>query len=186
MLAALPDEFPGFSALPREIRYLMGCGNFEQFLATYQALAKPFAYCPFCDGQEKEETYIMDTMHWVLRHNEFPAKGTKLMLLIVPKKHITDPLEFTTYDGQEIMTLFRHAINHFKIAGGALVMRFGDPQFHSGTVPHLHWNIIWPAGNVEYRVALAKDDDAREENYRRLLGFRVRFNDQGGESVALA
>ncbi|MDB5188176.1 MAG: hypothetical protein JWO50_696 [Candidatus Kaiserbacteria bacterium] len=103
------------------------------------------------------------------------------MFLIVPDEHITDVGELTDSDWICIGFLFSCAVKQFDLRGGGILMRFGDPLYHAGTIPHIHINIIQPHGDAEYRVPLAKDASDREKNYARLLDHRNELRGRGGK-----
>jgi diadenosine tetraphosphate (Ap4A) HIT family hydrolase len=94
------------------------------------------------------------------------------MRLIVPNRHITNIADMQPSDWVAMGALFKQAVAENDIRGGGLVLRFGDPRFHSGTIPHLHFNILEPTGEPEYRIPLSKDEADRKKNYARLLSFR--------------
>lgn len=175
-LKALPDVYGGLDAVQGDLMYLMGCGSFEQFAKTLRGLLDPVHYCPFCTDGRNGKT----SMGWYLKPNDFRGKDMRAMLLIIPNRHIIDPRDLLPSDWTAMGMLFGEAIRQLGIAGGGLVMRFGDPRYHSGTIPHLHANVIAPTGETEYRIPLSKDDKSRRDNYVRLMLHRSELMDKGG------
>lgn len=167
-----------------DLVYLMGCGKFDQFITTFRALLDP-KWCAFCI-QGKDEAAQIDAanyghLSWYLKHNDFRLpNGVQAMMLIVPKRHLTDPRDLALSDWILIGQFFKRAL--VDAPGGGLVMRFGDPVHHAGTVPHLHINVISPTGEEEFRTPLSKTRESRVENYARLLGFRKELIEKGGLS----
>lgn len=175
----LPEAFPGMGMLTREQTYLMGCGNFEQFCATLRGLIDPKCHCPFCQVAAGQETPLFATKNWYLRGNDFPKPDLQ-MFLVIPKEHKLHPDEIGPDEGSQIWKILQWAISNYKLPGGGLVMRFGDPAYHAGTIPHLHMNIITPSREDEYRVPLSKNRDDRIKNYARFLANRQQLYLFGG------
>lgn len=179
-IRTLPPQYPGVEEMPAELRYLLGCRNFQQFQITLRAILDPARFCLFCKRTLLQKP-IVETKNWYLKDNDFPASHMRAMLLILPKEHITDLKRVNSNDWKEIGELVSAAHTHRPITtGGALVMRFGDPAFHSGSMPHLHMNLICPDGEEEYRVPLAKNPEQIQGNYLRLLGFLAELEKRGG------
>ncbi len=63
----------------------------------------------------------------------------------------------------------------YTLAGGIIATRFGDMSLNSGTVPHLHENIMVPNGTGEVRIPVFKDPKDRAENQARAAEFSVRY-----------
>lgn len=175
---ALPTAYPGFEEMQSDVAYLMGCRSFEQFCSTLRGLIDPVHYCPFCI---RGTPVLVNTPGgWSLRVNDFPPQGVRAWL-IVPKSHRTRISQLSAHDWVQIGFLFEKAVEDYGIKGGGLVLRFGDPHRHSGTIPHLHFNILAPDGDKEYKVSLSKDDEGRRENYARLLGYRAKLPESEDE-----
>lgn len=152
-----------------EIQYLMGCRTFEQFCCTLRALAMPEQFCPFCatELERRDRKPILTMGGWQLFENEFPHKATARMELIVPRRHVRSPAELRPDDWVEIGALVQMS----QIKNGGLVMRFGDPRYHVGTIEHLHFNLIEPTPGVEYRPPLSKDVSELRKDFQRAFGF---------------
>ncbi len=173
-LEQLPDRFPGFTTLSSNVIYLLGCGALPQFENTLRGLLD-HRYCPFCDPKRHAKA-LASTEGWVTIANEFPAKGTQEMYLIIPRDHVTDVRTLSDSDWMQIGQL----VTKLNLSGGGLVMRVGMPHFHSGTIPHLHMNAVVPDPDQEYRLPRSKPADGRADNYKRLLGFREELRAKGG------
>lgn len=170
---SLPLDFPGMEAIDRKTLYLMGCRSFEQYCCSLRALANPQVFCPFCQSELKRRgrRSWQECGNWMLLKNEFPHKNVQRMLLIIPKRHLTEIAELEPDDWVSIGRL----IAVCGIASGGVMFRFGDPRLNVGTVDHLHINIIEPICGKEYRPPLAKSVEEHREDYHRLLRFRQEF-----------
>ncbi len=121
----------------------------------------------------------------MLLENEFKHTGTTEMWLILPKRHLVDAAELTVTDWLDFGELYRYCREKL-VPSGALVMRFGNPSMHAGTIPHLHANVIMPTCGIEYRAPFAKDLDWHEDDYRRMIEFLERIKKSGDEEWLLS
>ncbi|MFZ2500713.1 MAG: hypothetical protein WAW90_01865 [Minisyncoccia bacterium] len=148
-----------------------------------RALIDPDTYCPFCltEFARRRCKPLARKGSWLLVKNEFPHKNVKQMLLIVPKRHITNLDELTEQDMVSIGKLLIVCHNQFGITGGGIMLRFGDPRLNVGTVEHFHANIIVPNCGKEYRAPFAKNLSEHRKDYARLLSFIAELNKRGGK-----
>ena len=105
------------------------------------------------------------------------------MLLIIPKRHVISPGNLNPKDYLDMGFLFQGGIDENDMPGGALVLRFGDPRDHAGTIEHLHFNIIQPKREGGMSIPLAKKQEGmygHEEDYKRLRRFINEIRDCGG------
>ncbi len=174
--------YPGVDNLSTEIQYLMGCRGPGQFAATLRALINPKEFCPFCRPNLMKSAPLAKTSDWFLIHSDFPKPHVHAQLLILPKKHLTDPRDIDSNDWADIGFLFQKAFDApgIKIPGGAIFMRFGKPANHSGTIPHLHVNILSPTGAIEHREPLTKKPEDSESNFRRMIYHWNIVREKGG------
>jgi diadenosine tetraphosphate (Ap4A) HIT family hydrolase len=175
-LMALPEKYGGLDAVQGDLMYLMGCRSFDQFVSTLRGLIDPEHHCPFCTDERNSKT----PFGWFLKPNDFPLKSMRAMLLAIPNRHITDAKQLQPSDWVALGGIFERASREHAVEGGGVVMRFGDARYHSGTIPHVHFNIICPSGEQEYRIPLSKNAEDREENYKRLLSHRDELLKKGG------
>ncbi len=104
--------------------------------------------CPFCHIDPNVTVVIHEGEHWLLWHNPFPYAGLKPHLLIASRAHVTSVAEVTPEMSAELFSHIQWAVQEFKIEGGGLLMRFGDPTFHGGSISHLHLHIEAPDKTV--------------------------------------
>lgn len=118
--------------------------------------------CPFCNPLRfTPEKVLRATEHWRLVHNDFPYKHHLGHLLIIPIEHL-EMENFRSIPAAlmvEVWELLLWATEEFKLPGGGLVVRWGDPDFNASTVRHLHWHIQAPDGTGVAKATFAKDQD---------------------------
>jgi len=181
-LQAQPVRFPGLEVLDPAVVYLMACMKFEQFCCTWRSLEDPGQFCPFCpmERMRRKRTQLKFSGHWMLLENEFPRPDVERMLLIVPNWHAVTPKEIGFNDWQNVAVLFR-ASAQYGFTSGALLMRYGDPRDHAGTIEHLHFNVIKPVREGGCSLPIAKTPASHAADYARLQGFVAEVNRRGGE-----
>ncbi len=181
LLKSLPPNFRGLDALNPVVVYLMGCRQFNQFCCTWRAIEDPERFCPFCPTEltrrRREPTETEGG--WILLENEFPRQDAR-MFLVVPRRHLTSDDNLGTDDWQDIGKLHRSCKSLYNIPGGGLLMRFGDPRDHAGTIQHLHMNVIQPTREGGCTLPLAKSREAHQEDYARLRDFVAQIEARGG------
>jgi len=105
--------------------------------------------CPFCKENFK---YHKKPIHkkkngWFLTENSWPYENTDFHFVIIGEKHKENILELTKKDLEAVFFLVKWATKKWEIKGGALTIRFGDPNFTGASVSHLHFHLITPKKN---------------------------------------
>ncbi|MDO8593859.1 MAG: hypothetical protein Q7R59_03110 [bacterium] len=163
----------------------MGCMKFDQFCCTWRSLEDPERFCPFCptELERRGRTELYRADNWMLLENEFPRADTEQMMLIVPVGHRTIDDYIRPEDWQNIGVLFDYCVERFGFEGGALLMRFGDPRDHAGTIDHLHLNVIQPVREGGCSLPIAKRVEGpygHEKDYVRFHSFVRQIDERGG------
>lgn len=83
-----------------------------------------------------------------LVHNGYPYENTEHHMMVIPKEHITSLNEASEGFVLEAFSFFRKLEVELNITGGAIAMRFGNPEETGATVHHLHIHLIVPSGNI--------------------------------------
>jgi hypothetical protein len=181
-LKALPPKFPGLDPLPTEAVYLMGCRGFNQFCCTLRGIIHPAKFCVFCVEElaRQRRKPIFQGRFWGLYTNPFKHKATKNMWLLIPIKHIVLPSQIGVPETTELPRMF--AESEKVCPSGGIMLRFGDPRQHVGTIAHLHINISEQNPGTEYRPPFAKNMSEHEEDYRRLGEYWSELAYAGGEN----
>lgn len=101
--------------------------------------------CPFCEKyftKYHPKKIIKKTKHWFFTENMSPYEGTKFHFLLVCRRHLTLPGGLKIQESIDLFSLIKWATKKFKIIGGSILIRFGDPNMTGGSVNHLHAHII--------------------------------------------
>lgn len=104
-------------------------------------------HCPFCKENFKyhRRPILKREGGWLATENSWPYKGAKIHCLLIAERHCESFADLSSHDFKAVAALTRWLIKKYKISGGGLVLRFGDPAFTGATVRHLHFQLIQPA-----------------------------------------
>lgn len=143
--------------------------------------------CPFCDEFfDSQINSIIDTVgddatRWRMWMNPFAHKGTDIHVILAPVRHIEHISQMKEGDWSALGKLCQALTERLQLPGGALAMRFGDPERNAGSIYHLHANLIVPDLSKELRIMLVKSKEAREKVTKRLKMFEILY--EAGFSV---
>lgn len=102
--------------------------------------------CPFCPENFKyhKEPILREMGDWFLTKASWPYENAEHHFLIIGKKHKENLDALFSFDMYVVLALAKHAVQDFKLEGGALTLRFGDTEYTGATVCHLHFHLIIP------------------------------------------
>ena len=111
--------------------------------------------CPFCKENFKyhKRPILKRSGGWIATENSWPYPETRVHCLLISEKHRERFGDLTPNDLKAVMRLTNWLIQRYRISGGGLVLRFGDPRFTGATVRHMHFQLIQPARRQNGRVA---------------------------------
>jgi len=88
------------------------------------------------------EPILKKGRYWLITPNDYPYEGTSLHLLLIYKKDVRLPSETAPQAWPELRQHIAWIEKTYKVKGGSLLMRFGDPSMTGGSVHHLHLHVI--------------------------------------------
>lgn len=100
--------------------------------------------CPFCRLDHAKNVVIKQNRHWRVWKNPFPYEHHEHHLVVASVRHIDDVSKLTGDMWVQLGAIIRWAVREFKIEGGGIVMRFGEPAKSASTLRHLHAHIQVP------------------------------------------
>lgn len=105
--------------------------------------------CPFCkeDFKYHKKPILKREKNWFITENSWPYKNVQYHFLVISEKHKEDFVQLIPSDFREVSKLIKWTIKKYKIKGGALNLRFGEPNYTGSTVSHLHFHLIVPKVN---------------------------------------
>lgn len=105
-------------------------------------------HCPFCVENLKKyhkQPIIKETKYWLVTTNQWPYDHTLHHFLLIYKDHAEQLQELETEAGKELFELVAWLEKEYHIPGGGWAMRFGDTNYSSGSVAHLHVQYVVPS-----------------------------------------
>ena len=121
--------------------------------------------CPFCDLDKKMNEVIREGKHWRAWFNPFPYPFHRAHLVLASVEHWTSLQEVPPEAWAEWGVLNAELVRTFNLAGGGMVMRFGDNSYNGGTLSHVHSHIQVP-DKTGFAIAVFYKD----ERLSQLLG----------------
>lgn len=119
--------------------------------------------CPFCE--ERITVYhklpISHKKYWLVTDNMYPYKPTRQHRLFICRRHIENISELSPDEWAELKVILDVEAKERSIAGGALIIRFGDTRFTGASVTHLHGHIV--------------QSDPDDKNYEPTKGLMMRI-----------
>ena len=85
---------------------------------------------------------IHEGKHWFIKHNDFPYQGTKLHVLIVPKRHVTNIEDLEIWEFVELKEMVAWVNTTFAVVGASMILRYGETSYTGATLTHLHFHIF--------------------------------------------
>ncbi|MDP2629464.1 MAG: hypothetical protein Q8P45_02055 [Candidatus Harrisonbacteria bacterium] len=176
----MPIAIPGLEQ--EDIGTLFNTKTYDQYVSIVSDLQQ--GKCPFCppDPERNKIQFQNDTwMGWV---NPFPHPGTQLHIILIPRMHLTRLEDLSPQHYLALGDIIAQ-LQGQDLPGGALVLRFGDPQRNAGSIRHLHVNIMVPRGDSEVRIPLCKDPKKINQKRRVVEAFE-KMRQAGGSRRALS
>jgi ATP adenylyltransferase len=99
--------------------------------------------CLFCPPNlERVQRVLHRTRHWSVTPNEFPYRGARLHLLLVPDDHVTGLVELPPHTQQDLWVALAWVRAQYRLEHYGLAVRNGAAEFTGGTIRHLHVHIL--------------------------------------------
>jgi diadenosine tetraphosphate (Ap4A) HIT family hydrolase len=129
--------------------YYLGNYRTAEQLADMQRLeaAGTCVFCPQHLARDRNQPVLHRTPHWTVTPNEFPYRGTRLHLLLVPDEHVTDLLDLPDEARQDMWSALDWVRQHYGLSFYSLAARNGDCEFTGATIRHVHLHLL--QGDVE-------------------------------------
>ena len=114
--------------------------------------------CPLCSPDPSVNVVLRRTGHWQVWKNPFAYEHHDHHFIIASIHHIDDITKLTHEMWASLGVLIDWVVREYKLPGGGLVMRFGEPEKSASTLRHLHMHIQVPDGTgPAFAVFCGKD-----------------------------
>ena len=99
-------------------------------------------FCPTSLSEHAHQRVLLETRHWTVTPNEYPYKGTKLHLLVVPHRHVNDMLDLDGESLADFWDALKKIREQFGLEHYGLGVRNGNCSFTGATIAHVHAHIV--------------------------------------------
>ncbi len=162
--------------IPHILGTLGNCRTLEQYREMKRFLEE--GKCPFCEPCSMANKPLRVGKHWVIKHNDFPYPAHAHHLVLFTREHITDIALLSPSAWAEWGEFNIWAIREYRLPGGGLVMRFGDPAYNAGTIIHPHSHIQVPDLTDDARATFAKSPERLAAARERVIRFEEELQKQ--------
>jgi len=157
---------------------LFNTGNFDYY--QKQVLDFLAGKCAFCPPDPTDNVIFDDISNatWMAWENIVaPRPFQDHQLLFAPRRHVVDLRDLTQEERLDMFKINFAAQDKFGFTGYSLVIRCGDPDYHAGSVRHIHANMMHPDGTGKVEVTLGKSKFDFEKKLPTLLIWeKMRLN----------
>lgn len=101
--------------------------------------------CPFCTEHlhiYHKKPILWQGTYWLVTKNMYPYKNTKTHFLLIHKRHIDSATDVSKKAWIELQQHIQELVRQYKIPGGTMLLRFGDPRYTGSSVTHLHVQLV--------------------------------------------
>ncbi len=120
-------------------------------------------FCPEHLAKSPNRRVLHRTTQWTVTPNDFPYRGTRMHLLLVPDAHVTDMLDLSDEAKADFWAALAWVRAEYGLTFYSLLARNGACEFTGATVRHIHLHLL--QGDV---------DDPQHEPVRTKLSSRLR------------
>ena len=85
---------------------------------------------------------IHEGKYLFVKKNDFPYKGTRLHLLVVPKRHVMTLEDLFPEEFLEVQEMLAWINKTFDVQGASVFLRYGDMSYTGATLSHLHFHVL--------------------------------------------
>lgn len=117
------------------------------------------------DADVIEQDILFQTENWYVSENRFPYEGVKHQFLIVASTPVLKTEDITPEMWEELQKIWVSLIDTYKIPGGALCARFGDPAYSGASLKRFHVHLISPEEDHKTRFAIGGHKTLKKEFY---------------------
>ncbi len=111
-----------------------------KYLAIIKQI-KQHGICPFCPPYLSiyhKKPIVRRGKYWLVTENMYPYKNTRHHFLFIHKTHIHSLSQLSNPAWKELLGHGKWLTRKYRIPGGMLFVRFGNPLYTGSSVKHLH------------------------------------------------
>ncbi len=127
--------------------------------------------CPFCELDQGRNRVITDNSSWTAIHCNPPEAHTRIHVLFIPNRHVTDSNELSDQEWLDLKHIRITVQQTLGYESRGLLMRDGDARMSAGTIAHLHIHEMVPDRSGRVESPFYKGDESEIEGLRRAIIF---------------
>lgn len=105
---------------------------------------------------------LFQTDYWHVSENRYPRAGSKISFLIVAIGPVYEIEDISPEMWLDLQKIWQKLVKEYKIAGGGICMRFGDPAKSGASLTRLHAHIIMPQDGEKVRFPIGGRSELKE------------------------
>lgn len=106
------------------------------------------------DPKVIEQPILFEGKHWYVTENRFPYEGAERHYMIVCKDALYDARELSNRQVKELFDIFSGT--GISMMGGALCVRFGEPEYSGASLARVHFHLIKPKEGCKVKFPIGK------------------------------
>ncbi len=119
---------------------------------------------------------LFKTDFWFISKNRFPYNGVEAQFLIASLYPIYDINDVSPEMWNDLQKVCYRLIEEYKLPGGAICFRYGNPAYSGSSLKRLHAHLITPKQDEKTKFTIGGHQELRKE-----LKIRKNYGDQDGE-----
>lgn len=109
-----------------------------------------------------DQEILFMTDFWHVSRNRFPYKGAADQFLIVAKDGVYDMNDISPEMWLDLQKIWQKIVHDYKLDGGGICMRFGDPAKSGASLTRVHCHIIMPEKDEKVRFGIGGKAELKE------------------------
>jgi ATP adenylyltransferase len=121
-------------------------------------------FCPESLRDHAKHEVLFETRHWSVTPNAYPYNGTKLHLLVIPRRHVNDMLDLDDEAGADFWAVLRLIRDRYNLDYYGLGVRNGNCSYTGATIRHVHAHVLVGDESAEPEVPVRMKFSSRPQH----------------------
>lgn len=111
---------------------------------------------------QEAQKILFKTDYWHVSENRYPRPGSEISFLIVAMGPVYEIEDISPEMWLDLQQIWQKLVKEYKITGGGICMRFGDPARSGASLTRLHVHIIMPKEGEKVRFPIGGQSELDE------------------------
>lgn len=111
---------------------------------------------------QENQRILFQTEYWHVSENRYPRPGSETSFLIVALGPVYEIEEISPEMWLDLQQIWQKLVREYKITGGGICMRFGDPVKSGASLTRLHVHVIMPKDGEKVRFPIGGQAELEE------------------------